>query len=488
MRLTGVLGLLATVSAFFVGLVLLLDQENIARIYHGIWLMPFSFLISATILRALPRARAAFPITYYVLSVLFFVRLVLNPLFIYLAGVNYTGVIYVSIQAIDVRNAIYLISYESIMVAIAFSLFAAMVGNWSVFAIDHMGAVNRISGSRIVYGVFAGIGLCVLIAWGLPQGVVNFLFVREGTVEKDLDVMTLLLRQIMVISAWLSFIFVAAWCAREYTRRNRFLPFLVALLAGGGVLLLIIGDRRSFQIFTGAAVIYVLFTCFPDRKRSILATVIVFVAVSFATMTFYRLFARYGLEYSSSFQSSFFTADILATAFQAYVGGPLQVAIANKSLDVLDVGASNVLFDFVRSFFLVNFLVRGEGMVLSEIYNNYIYEGSQLTGLMIFAASYGHATVGALFAPIFSIINLILSMSTEFVLRRARGLEVKFLFSYMLMRVVTYMFVSTPMVLSVYTLQLLTFGLLIYVAYIVKEIDKPFVQNHGRIGQIRANR
>lgn len=417
-------------------------------------------------------------LTLAIVAVLLFVRLVITPLTIHLAGPGYTAQTYLSATPEEVFDAILLISWESISTA-AFLFVVARIFMARSFPRYSADPPIALRGSQILYCAVALFGVVLLLAFGFPRGLINFFTIREGTVETERSALDMLSIQVMIGGTWLMYLLTIHRIGLRYRHRRSLSLFLIGLLSGVFVLMLIFGDRRSVQLYTSVAVIATLFVVFPDRKRSIVLSIVLAAVAVIVAVSFWRMFARHDIELTSAtlMGPSFMTT--IATALQSYTGGPFQIAVANRILHSESIGLENVVFDLLRSTFGVNFFVDRTTMLTSQILNDYIYEGNFLTGWLIFTASYGVTTVGPVFMPVYLILNILLALMCERIFRRSRGLEVKFLFIYLFSRMAFFPFTSTPILVSFFTLQLFTVGLIIFVAILIKKIDQPYLSKRS---------
>lgn len=465
----------AGVFAALAGLYLLINDQSTNAMYRGIWILPLTFTLVIFIMASAWQFRSAgVTFTFGFLSTLFFVRLVITPLAIHFSGPDYVALTYLRTTPDEVFTAILLIAWETIAAALFFFVAAGVIARLRP-AQPPLSSPIALQGSQIVYGVVALVGVALIVIVGIPRGLLNFGRIAEGTIEIERSSFDMLLIQIMIAGAWLMYLLILHRQGLRYRRRRSLMPFLIALIAGILLLMLIFGDRRSIQIYTGIAVATTLFAVFPDRKRAILSAIVFSTVSVIAMVSFWRMFARQDIDLSTAELVGEAFISTLATSLQSYSGGPYQLAVANGVLISEQVGLGNVVFDFLRSTFIVNFFVDDSRMLTSQIMNLNIYEGNFLSGWLIFTASYGSTTLGPILAPFFLILNISLAMWSERVFRRARGLEVRFLFIYLVARMLSFPFVATPLLISFFTLQLFTIGLIFLGAILVKGFDQPFL-------------
>ena len=133
-----------------------------------------------------------------------------------------------------------------------------------------------------------------------------------------------------------------------------------------------------------------------------------------------------------------------------------------------NINMMNLLFDFLRSIVPISFFVKGMGTLTSQMFNSYIYSGSQETGHIISSVAYGYIYFGILFSSLFSVFNIAVSYYMEIKMNMSNSYEMMYLWGYVLMRFAFGMFMNTPALLSTTTIMLVTFGLIFKVASILK--------------------
>lgn len=453
---------------------LLFTDAETASAYSGIWILSLTFVGSSSLMHLGVRQRAGgFQLTYLFLNSLFFLRFVVTPLMIHFAGSDYTAFEYVSLTPGSLTEAIYLMAYEAIAASVFFCLAALHFGKKLTKNTRYTAHVT-LSGSRILYCVFALFGTVLIAVWGIRSGAISFMSITGDTDLSERSALQLLTVQFMVIGGWLAFLLVASSSAQSYRIKPSLFPVIISVLSGILLVMLIFGDRRSVQLYTGVAVSATLIRCFPDKKKTILVAIFGAVTAVILSVTIWRLFDRQGISMDDVSMLSTFSVAGTASALQAYIGGPYQIAAANHLLINDGIGFENLIYDFLRSTFLINFFIDRSGLISSQIMNETIYQGQLQTGWLIFTTSYGYAIFGSVLAPVFIIANISIAMMTESVARRARGLETRFLFVYLLTRFVSFPFNATPLLISFYSIQLFTVGLVIFVATQFKDLDSPY--------------
>lgn len=465
----------AGIFAALSGVYLFIEDQNTNIVYRGIYILPLIFVVVVLIMiKARQICSATFGYTFAFFASVTFIRLVVTPLAIHIAGPNYTALTYLSVTPEDVFTAILLIAWESIAAAIFFLMTAATSATMRSSGMRRATPITLL-GSKVVYRAVALIGVALIFVVGIPHGLLNFGAIAESTAEIERSSFDMLLIQIMIAGAWLTYLLTLAHQGDRYRRRAALAHFLLAQIIGILLLALIFGDRRSIQVYSGIAVATTLVAVFPDKRRTIFTSVFIAGMVVIASISFWRMFARHDIELTSAALLGESIMATIATTLQSYMGGPYQIAAANSVLLSEGIGLGNVAFDFLRSFFGLNFFVDRSQLLTSQIMNDNIYSGNFLSGWLVFTTSYGAVTLGAVFMPTFLMLNMSLAMWCENVFRKTRGLEVKFLFVYLFTRISFSPFIATPLLLSFFTIQLFTIGLVFFVAITLKSIGRSFI-------------
>ena len=154
----------------------------------------------------------------------------------------------------------------------------------------------------------------------------------------------------------------------------------------------------------------------------------------------------------------------MAKQFQIYYGGPDSVYQNIKVFSGIETNVGNLLFDYARSCFPLNLVLKNYGSTISQIYNQTLYNGMYSSGHIVFSASYGYIFFGFLGIPITMCFNYFLACKACEVFSSTHSYEIKYVSGYCMLKLVNVLFENTPAILGSVTQYIGTFGLLIFVA------------------------
>lgn len=433
--------------------------------YQMIWLMPIVY--TAFILCF---SKQIFYTDYTLTVMLYFgtqlLRMVIMPAVIVLAGSSLSRSVPVS--ASDLEVAVGIIIVEFLIVGLITALLAQRrIAN-------KRENTPVLAGSPVVYlamGIFA---VVIYIYFKLQNtDLVYFFTIPVGAEERvgDLiDTFLVLARQIITLAINFIFLFVVDRCYRRETlrphKRNVNMAIFVAVLS----VCIIVGERRSAQIYTAFCSCYILILAFRKQAGRILRWVCGTALVVFALMSVYKQFAGFLYDsYSEAIENASMSVGEMAGILQSYYAGPENIAIALKFGNSSGLGLSQAVFDFARSTVPISFLVKGSGSITSVLMNRYIYGGLQDTGHVLSATGYGYifGGVGLFFWP--ALLNVLCAFFSEKWTKKSRSFEGIYIWLYVFLRFGLSLMANTPALLSAVTAHLLTAGLVAFGAAIIKK-------------------
>lgn len=413
--------------------------------------------------------RSAARLTSIVYCGLFFLSAVVYPLLASMIGSSYQGMRYVNIGPSEIEMAIFLLAYSF------------LVGSLFVFCASAVSPLVPVQyplrfwlkGSKLVYATYMVLALGVYLVAG--RGTLSLFGLGVTRKVAELSALQNLARQVGWVGVAVLCLLILDYGARRYRvyRKARF--FAVALVATALLVGTVVGDRRSVQLFTSLLCLWFLAALFPDKHRYSIGIVILTLVPTLALTTAGRLG-------TSVLRASAWTAQgtplaTLTRYVQVYFAGVDSVATGLSFAQTVNLDWSNLFFDFGRATFGLSFLLKGAGLITSEVYNNFLYFGSQSSGQLLFAPAYGALYFGLALSPLVIVGNLYLSFLFERLMRSTTSLELAFLFGYCFMRISTNLLVNTPTIINVVTMQLGTLGLVVLCALLFRRLDKPFLRS-----------
>ena len=440
--------------------------------YKFIWLLPTVYLINLAFFASMLQKKSG-AITVWSSIVLLFLQTVLFPLLLSGIGEDFTGRRYINLTSRTISESIFAIAFGNFVFGFLAFIMHELISKKKDKS-DRIFDVSIIEGSRVLYYSFILLATVLFLIIGLPNKLLS-LFVKVRETVEDPGSLLLLVRQVAWSGIALTYVIVLERTARKYRTTPRYRYFVIALLASVLITGVIYGDRRSMQLFTGVLVIYLLSRNFPRKVGTIISLVGIAMISTFVALSLFRFEQQGAIEgMYLAFVDFDLAMQLLAETVQIYFGGVDSIALGIEFSRSEDIALSDMVFDFGRTFFGPSFFLKDSGLILSQQYNDFIYDGRLLNGQLLFAVSYGVALFGFLGAPVFLIINFVYSLLLENWLKSTRSFEMQFLIGFCLLRVATNLLVNTPTINSVVTLQFMTLGLVILVARLLKNIDRPY--------------
>lgn len=442
--------------------------NNFSAGYHKMLLLPVCFLVVYFFVLNNLR-KIDIPFTVYGIILMQWIRFVLMPPICAIAGEN-AGFSYINPRIESIELAITLMIYE-LMVISLFSLF--------FLGINRNKEVNKadkkelyLYGNRFVYVMFIVVVLCVMFTVGRNNQLLNFIYIPiQGTerIGDITDTYLVLARQILIIGLFIIFLWSVNFSKImfEKTKKRIFVNFaiFVAMLNVS----VIVGERRTAQIYTAVVCMWILLKSFPLFKKRILFNIGLTAFTVLLLMSIYKFFAAY-IQGSYLAAMSNANADIAwwSRTLQSYFFGPENIAITIDFSKSYALNIQNLLFDFTRSFFGISFVMKDKGILTSEMFNTFVYGTFTPTGHVISALGYGFIYFGVLFSPLISILNIMICSQVEKKMYTSKSYEMAFIWGYVLLRFATNLFVSTPPLISYASITLGTGGLLFFTAIILR--------------------
>ena len=393
------------------------------------------------------------------------IRFVVMPPVIALAGEK-CGSPYISVSVSALRTAcivmifefvictFFLITWSSKTISKKREYSPALTTNWAIYIPYLLLAV-------VVYFVFSRQG-----------NIISFITLSAGknVREGDLTETSLVFaRQIVLIAIIVLFLSVLSACKRKYDYTHKSTYVYIAILAAIINVCVIVGERRTTQIYTAFCCTYCLSLAFPDKKKAIIRYVIGAAAAVLVFMSIYKF--SYAFLYSSYLEAlaaSDFSIQTMARSLQAYYNGPQNVAVAIELSKTASFGPWNFIYDVLRSTVPVSFFVKDLGTLVSYSFNSYIYGGSSLSGHLLSSVGDGYICFSPVFCFIVMLFNIRLAMLCEKNMKRTGSYEMIYIWGYLLLRFAYGFSLNLPGLLNSSSIMLITGGLLFKLARTVR--------------------
>lgn len=427
-------------------------------------IMPLSYLIAKTILFFSSNENLKY--TRLIYDIFGIIRLILIPLLI---GTTEDKIINnLPLGREYFNQAVILISVEYIIGSVILYIFGKLfTDKVSSPKIDY-----KISGSKIFYGLFIFIVIIIFILSPSTRESISFLVIKTHDNGRGTEVtsgMVVLIRMLLQLALALSFVISSFLSYKKYKIKPKIYYLFLPLILGLINISLIVGERRSIQLYTLISVLVIITILFKYHSKKINILISLVGAFILILMTLYKElyifnYSSYGaaLEASSTDQINF------VDQIQSYFYGPTNVASAIDYSNYYQGTFKQFLFDNVRSIFGLNLLIDHDHLITSQLFNQIIYGSKQLTGHLISSAGYGYIYFGPILFFLVLAFNLFLACIFELVLHKTKSLELIFVGTYVYMRVATNIFGHTTPIITLISSIIVVYSLVIITAVIVK--------------------
>lgn len=435
-----------------------LFMDNITKGYKLILIFPILFLIIYSILFGnIDVKECKTPIVIYGVLAIQWIRYVVMPVFIAMAGER-PGVTYLyqSEESLNTANIIMIIDL------LASSIFMWILSNKRKNK-EKEQEEKRFVGNKLFYLGFIFLAILVYLFIGRNSNMINFIMIKVNGSHRAGDIVgtnIVIGRQIVLIAIMLAFLWIGTECAKKYKETEHNIYLYSSLIIASFNVAIIVGERRTTQVYAAFCSIIILFRLYPEKKKKILL-VVGGVAVSIiALMSIYKFFAAF--QYNSYFEAikkSNFNIGEWSKILQIYFGGPQILAEVIEFDNIYNLPIQNCIYDFLRSTVPISFFVKNGGNVTSEIFNMFIYGGRQSTGYLISTAGYGYMYLGVLFSWVFTVLNIGIAYFAEVMMKEGKSYEMMYVWGYVLIRILFSFMTNTPNIINGATLIICTAGI-----------------------------
>ncbi|WP_214833819.1 hypothetical protein [Exiguobacterium sp. s152] len=439
--------------------------------YDNLYILPitFAFGIFLIFLVGNKAKMSQKKITLWGFMIMGLIRLTLIPIFISFSTLD-PGLNYINPDSYYINKSILLISYEWI----ALSILLAIYYNKKVPVNSSVPRNLKIKGNLIVYSLFLLLFMFVFVFYGLNSSFINFGYIDVSTssierVGDEDSSIRILLQQIIQIGLMLIFLLTLKHFSENYSVNKQKINFYVPVFISLLLLMVIIGERRTNQIYLLLILSYLLITFYPEMRKRILFFLGSIGLLVLTTMSIYKFgYAFMYGSYTDALINSDLTWEEISGMFQIYFFGPENVAITLQFADSYNLSPANFFYDFLRSTFGISFLLKEANFVLtSEQFNTFIYGYERSTGQVLSGLGYSYIYFGVILSPILSALNIIICLFVEKILKNTTSLEWVYVLLFILFRFSTNLFVASPALFSLSTIMMGTAGMLFLVAILL---------------------
>lgn len=449
---------------------IVLNYNEINGGYEDTLFMPLLYCVATLLLYNLLNIKR-YSFTFYGVIIMEWLRFVAIP-FLYSISHNMGHFDYLNPPSDKIKFSIYLMAYE-LIITYAFTYILISYFNKKV---KYKSNSNyTLLGSLKIYIIFVVFSFIVLILIGIPRNIVRFIYISlENSSERigdNTSTAEVLYQYIITSGAFIFFIIISWLMYKLYRKNDKIIYYYISLIAALFNVSLIIGERRTAQIYIAITCVYLMIKLFPKYKNRTIIYIFGLAIFILTLMSIYKFFGAFTTgSYIEAINNSNKDISFWSKTFQSYFFGPENVAMSIEFGENILLTYKQFIFDSVRSIFGINMLTDHNKLITSQIYNLQIYNGQQLTGHVLSSGGYGYIYFGLFFSPILSCVNILISVVIETFAFLTKSIELKFLFVYLLLRFCTNLYVNTPALMSFSTTFLGTTGLIMFSAILIKSI------------------
>ena len=323
-------------------------------------------------------------------------------------------------------------------------------------------------GNVSIYSTFILIALLVYLLMGRNMSLFEFGIksIGEG-LEREGDITNgrvLIVRQI-VSSGYLFMFFILINSFKKqfdifHNRKYLYYSIIISIM----MVCVIVGERRSSQIYIAFSCIWLLSHLYPKHSKKVMSWVGATALLVLIFMTIYKQFNAFLYDsYEEALKNSSFEEGMSVGMVDAYFNGIKTIGMNIEFAHNSNLTIFNFIYDIFRSIFGIHYFLK-DGLMTSEIYNLHIYGGEQSTGYLLSSVGYGYIYFGALFAPLLTIVNVLIVCFLENKMRNTHSLEMSYIWAYVYMRFAYGCFLSTPPLINSASRFLIINGLILFIS------------------------
>lgn len=397
--------------------------------YNYLFVLPTTYIIIFPFINNLTSSAPNNIITTYMVMILMWLRMVLTPLY----GASNDMFMFIGDRtAEDIDTAILLIMYEAIIISITLYLFSNKERKY-------VNSIVKLDGSPLVYWGLIFVAIVLFFTVGRHMQLFEF---GIKTIGEDIDragditdTKLIIVRRIISSGYLFLFMIFIEKMRMKYDEEGKNKYPYYAIGAAILMICIIIGERRTAQLYIAFASCWTLIRLFPSSQKGIVRLISVAAVIVLSLMTIYKQFNAFLYDsYTEALMSTDVEDGLSPQLLDAYLYGVNTVSSNVAYGNIANLNITNLLYDIVRSIFGFSFLVKGDMDLTSEMYNMYIYSGEQKTGLLLSSVGYGYAYFGFVLSPLFTIINIILMILLETKMRLCKSIEMCYIWAYIYMR------------------------------------------------------
>lgn len=407
---------------------LLYDFSNT---YKNLFLLPLAFLIAILFLYLSQKRKLDFSLTVFGYVFLSFLRLVLLPLIGSISGYYNITPSFVNVSSINLGILLMIVEHFTVSIFIFFLNY-----KFSKTSYKHS-SIYKLYGSKIGYIAFVFIAFLLFVFLGRNLNLFSFVFISldQTRVGDIADFDSLWIRSF--ISYGIDFLYILL----IVILKNRFIKFrskkyyYLSVILSMVMIFIIVGERRSSQIYTAFAVGFILYLFYPKQRKTSIRIVFMTMLITLFFMTIYKSYNAFLYDsytdvisnlnidlykYSSILDSNFFGPNVIGRN------------LSNSTSSVFSF--QQLSYDFFRSIFGLSQLLKSYSYTTTQLYNLTIYNGASTSGYLYSSIAYGYYYFGFVFSYIFSFFSILIAFYLESRMKRTKYIEFAFLWTILFAR------------------------------------------------------
>lgn len=433
----GFLHLLFGLSAI-TSMIICISYNNYEKSYSYIGVLPGIFFVFNLLLWLFEDKRRP-KITVYVFLTIQWLRTVLLPLIGTLSGYFSTIGNFATKESTEI--ALNLTVYETIAMFLTCILCLKMIKYRATSSTIQV----QLSGNKYIYTAFIFVAIGLFIATGANS--YQFFMVQLSS-DNRLSFENTSKNNVIeaIIGYGLNFIVILLLyhCAKKYIRTNKSIYVYIALGVSLLRLCLIASEGRLSILYLLGTFLIILPRLFPEHKKRLKSLIFLTGVAVIGLLTVYKVYYAFLYDsYTEAIKSNTFNLGDISSQIDSYFFGIKTLARNIEFCLRSNISIFNLFTDMLKNTFGLHYFMRNQLSTVQQ-YNLYIYSGVATSGYLFSSLAYGYLYVGALFAPIFSCINLVIAFFSEKLIFRIKSLDILYIASLIFVRIQYSVFSNFP--------------------------------------------
>ena len=408
-------------------------------------------------------------ITVALVYSLFFMRMVFIPIYGIFDG-YFDGEVNATLSQYCSKSVM-LALYEYVIVCVI--LFISVTNKKGVISPKTL----NLAGNKAFYYIIILVALVLFVARGRHMGFFEFGFKSiGGDLERSGDVEEGgILRLIISLGITFFYLLVTSHFAKKYRSTSSQKYVTYSIIIAMVMISIISGERRTSQIYKGFACIWLLVGLYPFYKKKVTSSLVIVAAVVIAGMTLYKQYHAFLYETYAEALTHARGVGMSTGMLDAYFYG---LNTISKNLAFADMGhlsITNLLYDFARNTFGLNYIVPRGYPLTSELYNLTLSYGEAETGYLLSSVGYGYAFLGVGLAPLFTCFNVLIMVLLEKAMRSTSSIEMSYIWAFLFMRFSFGFLGSFPPLINLTSRMLLVNGGIVLIASFLNNANKKVI-------------